>query len=63
MTKQKFELEWDEEYLGREWINTGNFEVVRLYSKGHTRRGVVIIREITKTFNPLKLLSRLRRMK
>ena len=57
MTKKIFELEWDEENLSEGWMNTGNLELC-LYSKEHTRRDLVAVREITK-FNPLKLLSRL----
>ena len=45
MTKQIFELEWDEENLGQGWMNIYNLELC-LYSKEHTRRDLVAVREI-----------------
>ena len=45
MTKLKFELEFDEKKLGKGWMNIYNLELC-LYSKNHTKRELLKIKEI-----------------
>lgn len=42
--KQKFELEWNDD-LGEGWMNIWNLELC-LYSKEHTKKELVRVKEI-----------------
>ncbi|KKN51129.1 hypothetical protein LCGC14_0625930 [marine sediment metagenome] len=43
--KLKFELEFDENELGKDWMNIYNLELC-LFSKEHTKRELLKVKEI-----------------
>ena len=45
MKKIRFEVEFDEEKLGKDWFNIFNLEVC-LYSKAHTKRELLRVTKI-----------------
>ena len=49
MTKLLFEFEFDEKELGEGWMNIYNLELC-LYSKEHTRKDLLKVKEIPLNF-------------
>ena len=57
--KKTFEFEWDENELGNAWMNIDNLALC-LFSKEHTRRELITIREAAEALaaSRLELLRR-----